>query len=373
VRCVQGPNAVKVWLEPAGMVKETKSWPWWSPYVDLFTFRTDSRWIYEVLPGTKRELSHSLSVTNYSLSSYFPTRPYYFGGALFLGPRETIASSRYSLDRCRMGEYSHRVERLWARRGVEIDCCRMARRLPFVSGGEAVSNGRTTKSIYPARAATYDVRWEISPKQRRAWAAANESEGPALTAQVAHLDTAEVDNTIAPPGSCHANHHGRLKVAEFNAARGRHWLHAAPLLQDADVIILNEMDVGMARSDQQHTTRLLAHLLHMNYAWGLEFVELTSGTRQEQAATGHLPNFRGLHGNAFLTRCHISEPVIFRDPVGKYFSDDRIPLNAYGYEKRLGGRMGLFGRIQLDGMELVIGSTHKLYGASESLHLTEYV
>jgi len=153
-------------------------------------------------------------------------------------------------------------------------------------------------------------------------------------------------------------------VAEFNAARGRHWLHAAPLLQDADVIILNEMDVGMARSDQQHTTRLLAHLLHMNYAWGLEFVELTSGTRQEQAATGHLPNFRGLHGNAFLTRCHISEPVIFRDPVGKYFSDDRIPLNAYGYEKRLGGRMGLFGRIQLDGMELVIGSTHKLYGSA---------
>lgn len=125
-----------------------------------------------------------------------------------------------------------------------------------------------------------------------------------------------------------------------------------------DVIILNEMDIGMARSDQQHTTRLLAHMLGMNYAWGLEFVELTRGNKQEQIAVGQLPNFHGLHGNAFLTRCSIYDPVVFRDPVGKYFTDERLGLNADGHEKRLGGRMGLFGRIQVNGRELVIGSTH---------------
>ena len=38
---------------------------------------------------------------------------------------------------------------------------------------------------------------------------------------------------------------------------------------------MNEMYVGMARSDQQHAARLMAYHLGVNYAWGLEFVELT--------------------------------------------------------------------------------------------------
>jgi hypothetical protein len=63
----------------------------------------------------------------------------------------------------------------------------------------------------------------------------------------------------------------------------------------ADVVILNEMGIGMARTDQQHTTKLMAQMLNMNYAWGLEFVELTDGDKEEQGMFGGLPNFHGLH------------------------------------------------------------------------------
>jgi hypothetical protein len=365
LRCHVVPKSlVKIWLEPAGSVKETiRQYPWRSPFVDLFTFIADRHSIYEVTPSNKTALTAAKK--SYALTAFFPTRPYFMGGVYFLGPRETIARGRYSAERCRMGGYSHRTDAAgtggFGTGCFDIDCCRMSKRFPFVYGGDTIFNGNATRLIFPSRATAYGVPWHVPGTQRDAWAHAEESQGPALTAQVPHLDQVEVDNSIAPPGQCVASH-GQVKVVEFNAERGRYWLQAVPLLRGADVIILNEMDIGMARSGQQHTARLLAHMLGMNYAWGLEFVELTQGNRQEQRAAGDVHNFHGLHGNAFLTRCAISDPVIFRDPIGKYFSDDNISLNALGYEKRLGGRMGLFGRIQINGRDLVIGSTHTLSG-----------
>jgi len=124
----------------------------------------------------------------------------------------------------------------------------------------------------------------------------------------------------------------------------------------------------MARSGQQHTARLLAHMLSMNYAWGLEFVELTNGDALEQERTKGMYNLHGLHGSAILAKCKLHEPVIFRDDVGRYFSDRRIPINAWGYEKRLGGRMGMYARVQVSGgQSLVVGCTHKLQGYANEI------
>jgi hypothetical protein len=201
-------------------------------------------------------------------------------------------------------------------------------------------------------------------------AATNPRQGQSLTDQLPHLNTVEIDNSIAPHAECQlldANN-SSLRVIEFNAERGRWWLESAHLLRDYDVIILNEMDIGMARSDQQHTTRLLANYLGMNYAWGLEFVELTNGNQDDRDVTAGYSNDYGLHGNAFLTRCEISDPLIFRDKVGLYFSNKQIGLNAGGLEKRLGGRMGMFGRIVVNGKSLVIGSVHKIGGSQKEIY-----
>ena len=163
-----------------------------------------------------------------------------------------------------------------------------------------------------------------------------------MTNAIVNLDAVETNNCLS---TCNA--HDQMTVVEFNAERGRHWMSALKILKplNADIVILNEMDVGMARSDQQHTASLLASALGMNYAWGMEFTELTRGTKTEQQNTDGLYNFLGLHGNAILSRCKLEDPIILRDDIGAYFSDKKNSVNADGYEKRLGGRMVMLVRI----------------------------
>ena len=44
-------------------------------------------------------------------------------------------------------------------------------------------------------------------------------------------------------------------------------------LRDADVVILNEVDLGMKRTGYRDVTRDLARALGMNYVFGVEFVD----------------------------------------------------------------------------------------------------
>jgi hypothetical protein len=70
----------------------------------------------------------------------------------------------------------------------------------------------------------------------------------------------------------------------------------------------------------------------MNYAWAIEFIELTRGTQDEQKATNGSYNFLGLHGNGVLAKYPIVNPVIYRNDIGPYFSDVGSPINADGFE-----------------------------------------
>ena len=45
-------------------------------------------------------------------------------------------------------------------------------------------------------------------------------------------------------------------------------------LRDADIIILNEVDLGMKRTDYRDVAKELAHTLGMNYVFGVEFIEV---------------------------------------------------------------------------------------------------
>ena len=46
------------------------------------------------------------------------------------------------------------------------------------------------------------------------------------------------------------------------------------ILQPADLLILNEVDYGVTRTDYRDVARDLAKALNMNYAYGVEFLEL---------------------------------------------------------------------------------------------------
>jgi endonuclease/exonuclease/phosphatase family metal-dependent hydrolase len=90
------------------------------------------------------------------------------------------------------------------------------------------------------------------------------------------------------------------------------------VLQSADVLVLNEVDWGMKRSDYRAVVKDLADALKMNWAYGVEFVEVDPkilGTQsfanvenQEERKelddlfSADKTRLLGLHGNAILSR-----------------------------------------------------------------------
>ena len=144
-------------------------------------------------------------------------------------------------------------------------------------------------------------------------------------------------------------------------------------LQHSDVLILNEVDLGMRRTEYRDVARDVARSLNMNYAFGVEFVEvdpLTLGiekielTDPEDAADLRLgfavdrDRYRGLHGNAILSRYPIGNVRIVRLPVchdwfqgelddishiekGKRLTLEQVFVERIHRQVRRGGRMAL--------------------------------
>jgi endonuclease/exonuclease/phosphatase family metal-dependent hydrolase len=87
------------------------------------------------------------------------------------------------------------------------------------------------------------------------------------------------------------------------------------MLRAADIIVLNEVDLGMKRSGYRNVAEELAELLGMNYAFGVQFVELSPiyvGNRLQPADDAERElievfrvdpeRYKGLHGIAILSR-----------------------------------------------------------------------
>jgi len=172
----------------------------------------------------------------------------------------------------------------------------------------------------------------------------------ALNEELPVLRQIEVDNGLAPaatPGDT-------LRVVSWNIERGRAWEGAAkliqehPALKDPDVVFLNEMDAGMVRSGNVHTTRQFAEALGMNYAYGIEFVELSM--REDERARYSGRGDYDYHGNAILSKYPLKNARMLRFPgIEKWYGSD---------EHRLGGRMALFAEIAWNGQDLILIATH---------------
>ncbi len=95
-------------------------------------------------------------------------------------------------------------------------------------------------------------------------------------------------------------------------------MHRLIEIQSADVLVLNEVDWGMKRSDYQAVVKELAETLKMNWAYGVEFIEVDPkvlGTQsfanvKNEAERKELEDLfsvdkdrvLGLHGTAILSR-----------------------------------------------------------------------
>jgi endonuclease/exonuclease/phosphatase family metal-dependent hydrolase len=135
-----------------------------------------------------------------------------------------------------------------------------------------------------------------------------------------------------------------LIVAAWNMERCKTVEASAELIRKsgADVVLATEMDWGMARSGMRHTTRDLARCLGFGYAFGVEFVELSTGDAFETSRFADVPNKQSLHGNAILSRLPLEAPALIPiDDGGNWFVN--APKNDG--QLRIGGRMAMAARI----------------------------
>ena len=143
----------------------------------------------------------------------------------------------------------------------------------------------------------------------------------------------------------------------FSALRWQRAAEELSLLRTADVILLNEVDVGMPRTAYADVVRELANALGMNYTFAVEFVELSNLGGDVDPL-----RYRGLHGNAILSRFSIRSVSVHRLPQcydwfetermqitnlekGKRWTAARFLNERVSRQVRRGGRMALIAEL----------------------------
>ena len=210
--------------------------------------------------------------------------------------------------------------------------------LPFLKVAEPKAAPRLTSRVV-------DRLRPISQRRRDALERNAEKRTPAaLNRLIPEVDEVEVLN-----GAPAARPRKTLRVVAWNMERGRHWedgtrlIRETDALRDPDILLMGEMDHGMVRSGNTHTTRALAEALGMNYAHGVEFLELTGGELGERELYPGANDW-GYHGNAILSRYPLRNVAMLRFPgIEKWYAG--VGANeGERVQKRLGGRMAVKGR-----------------------------
>lgn len=171
-------------------------------------------------------------------------------------------------------------------------------------------------------------------------------------------------------------------------------LQQVALLKQADVIVLNEVDWGMKRTDYRNVAADLAAALRMNYAYGVEFVEvdpIALGTEEFEEVSAEdraklktqiavdKSRYRGLHGTAIFSRFPLENVRLqpFEQQPHDWYKEEREsvrPLEAgkrkagdlvfrekVEREVRRGGRMMMTAEIadeRIPGGRMTIVATH---------------
>jgi endonuclease/exonuclease/phosphatase family metal-dependent hydrolase len=170
-----------------------------------------------------------------------------------------------------------------------------------------------------------------------------------------------------------ANEHGRKRLRKIR--------DELRVLASADVIVLDEVDDGVKRTNYRNVARDLAQALDMNYVYGVEFVELdriylgarkmdiVDVPRQHQTAETYgvdPKRYLGLEGSAILSRYPILSAKIVRLPQAydwyhgevaaisdleraRRWSAEKLFQERIQRQVRRGGRMMLIANLAVPG------------------------
>ena len=107
-------------------------------------------------------------------------------------------------------------------------------------------------------------------------------------------------------------------------------------LRDKDILLLTELDYGMARSGNRFVAREIAQRLNLNYAFAPVYVALQKGSGVESESEGE--NTKSIHGLAMFSKWPMTNAHAIPLPNGK----DKM----WGKEKRLGHLRALIADIE---------------------------
>jgi endonuclease/exonuclease/phosphatase family metal-dependent hydrolase len=145
-----------------------------------------------------------------------------------------------------------------------------------------------------------------------------------------------------------------VRATAWNIERGKRLasikrvLREHPVLRASDVLLLTELDYGMARTGNLDVAREIAQSLGMNYAFAPCYLALNKGSGVEADVEGE--NLQALHGNALLSRYPLRRVHAIPLPNGK----DKMS----GKEKRLGQQRAVVADVEHPAGEFRAVSLH---------------
>jgi len=155
-----------------------------------------------------------------------------------------------------------------------------------------------------------------------------------------------------------------IRVVDWNIDRG---LQLPAILEflaqaDADILLLQEVDVNARRTQRLNIAREIARRLGMNYVFGREFIELTQGSNTNPA----------WHGQATLSRWKISRPRVIQFRRQSNFWKPRWFLPRHEpFQERLGGRIALAAEIETAGISIMSYNLHLESRANDQMRLSQ--
>jgi endonuclease/exonuclease/phosphatase family metal-dependent hydrolase len=155
-----------------------------------------------------------------------------------------------------------------------------------------------------------------------------------------------------------------LRVVDWNIDRGLKLPAIIDFLADtnADVFILQEVDINAHRTHRLNIAREIARKLRLNYVFGREFLELTQGSKNNPA----------YHGQATLSRWKISNPRIIHFKQQSDFWKPRwFKPKLQTFQERLGGRVALAAEINIAEASTLCYNLHLESRSNDELRLAQ--
>lgn len=108
------------------------------------------------------------------------------------------------------------------------------------------------------------------------------------------------------------------------------------IISKADVILLNEVDIGMPRTEYKNIASELANEINYNYAFATEFIELGPIYSKQSLDK---KKYLGLHGNAILSKYPILNAKIIRLPdYYNWYEEEKKRRSSVEGIRRIGAK-----------------------------------